>query len=342
MPSIAKLNIERHLAGVLKRKWLKKPAHTGVSFFILMLFVVLALSITLAGCGSAPKKTASPDTPTPTTSTPSSGTPKSGGYYQDDGPGPNPPSNLDTIPDAVPRDEPLHRGANKPYVVFGKTYVPNVAPDAFRQQGMASWYGKQFHGQKTSIGETYDMYAMTAAHPTLPIPSYVRVTNPANNKTVVVRVNDRGPFHAERVIDLSFAAATRLDIVRRGSAPVVVERVFQSASSHLANNENATARATSASTAQTTAQTIPPASPIAAESSALFLQLGAFGSIENADIFRARMERELTWNRDPIVVSQKDRLFRVRMGPYSTRAEAEAIQAKVKASHDFSPIISKP
>ena len=127
------------------------------------------LALTLAACGTTPKK---PE-PAKTTTT------KPGAYYLDDGPGDNPP-NLDSIVDATPRIEPLHRGANRPYTVFGKTYTPNVANEPFRQQGIASWYGRKFHGQMTSIGNTYDMYAMTAAHPTLPLPSYVRVTNPAN------------------------------------------------------------------------------------------------------------------------------------------------------------------
>jgi len=132
-----------------------------------------------------------------------------GAYYQDDGPGENPPPNLELAPDAVPVDEPILRSAaNRPYVVFGRTYTPLPANAEFRQRGVGSWYGRKFHGQKTSSGEPYDMYAMTAAHPTLPLPSYVRVTNPANGRSVVVRVNDRGPFHAERIIDLEETLAS--------------------------------------------------------------------------------------------------------------------------------------
>lgn len=154
-----------------------------------------------------------------------SSAPQRGGYYKDDGPGDNPPANLASVPDAVPRNEPLHKYANRPYEVFGKKYVPLASVQPFQQRGTASWYGKKFHGQKTSSGETYDMYKMTAAHPTLPIPSYVRVTNVSNGRSVVVRVNDRGPFHGGRVIDLSYVAAYKLGYVGAGSAQVQVEAV---------------------------------------------------------------------------------------------------------------------
>ena len=168
---------------------------------------VLAFSLIflLAACSSTPKR--------------------SGGYYKDDGPDANPPANLASIPDAVPRSEPLHKYANRPYEVFGKKYVPLASVQPFSQRGTASWYGKKFHGQKTSSGETYDMYKMTAAHPTLPIPSYARVTNLSNRKSVVVRINDRGPFHSDRIIDLSYAAAYKLGYVGAGSARVEIEAV---------------------------------------------------------------------------------------------------------------------
>jgi peptidoglycan lytic transglycosylase len=154
-----------------------------------------------------------------------SSTPQRGGYYKDDGPGARPPSNLASIPDAVPRSEPLHRYANRPYEVFGKQYVPLASVQPFRQRGQASWYGRRFHGQKTSSGETYDMYKMTAAHPTLPIPSYARVTHAASGRSVIVRINDRGPFHGGRVIDLSYAAAYRLGYIESGGAMVEVEAI---------------------------------------------------------------------------------------------------------------------
>ncbi len=150
-----------------------------------------------------------------------------GGYYKDDGPHERPPAHLERVADAVPRAEPLHKYANRPYEALGKRYVPLTSVQPFRQSGLASWYGKRYHGQKTSSGETYDMYAMTAAHPTLPIPSYVRVTNLANGRSVVVRVNDRGPFKSERVIDLSYVAAYKLGFIQAGQARVEVEAIVR-------------------------------------------------------------------------------------------------------------------
>jgi rare lipoprotein A len=175
---------------------------------ILVYFSVLLM----LGCGSAPQR---------------------GGYYKDDGPHERPPSNLDAVADATPRVEPLHRYANRPYTVFGKSYRPLASLQPFRQRGMASWYGKRFHGQKTSSGEVYDMYKMTAAHPTLPIPSYARVTNLANGRSVVVRINDRGPFHAGRIIDLSYVAAWKLGYIAAGSAQVEVEAIVPGSSRSL-------------------------------------------------------------------------------------------------------------
>ena len=294
------------------------------------IFMLLALTLALAGCGTTPKKI------DPARSSPAT-TSKPGAYYLDDGPGENPPS-LESIPDAVPRIEPLHRGANRTYTVFGKTYVPNVSSEPFRQQGVASWYGRKFHGQKTSMGETYDMYAMTAAHPTLPLPCYVRVTNPVNGKSVVVRVNDRGPFHSDRIIDLSYTAAAKLDYAQRGSAMVMVERIFPGS----AGESNNAFRPPVLPITPTPAPNTVVTSPLIPEAGLLYLQLGAFGAMENAEIFRARMTHELDWNREPIQVSHKDNLYRVRMGPYQTREEAEAVAAQVKRSHDFSPIIQQP
>ena len=167
--------------------------------------VALLLAIVaVAGCSSTPEK-------------------RPGGYYKDDGPGDS--RRLASIPDAVPRAEPLHRYANLPYERMGKKYVPLTRVGIYKQRGTASWYGKRFHGSPTSSGEKYDMYRMSAAHPILPIPSYARVTNIANGRGVVVRVNDRGPFHAGRAIDLSYAAATRLGYIGQGSAQVEIEQV---------------------------------------------------------------------------------------------------------------------
>jgi rare lipoprotein A len=166
--------------------------------------IVAVTSAVLAGCGSAPKR---------------------GGYYQDDGPPPDAPANVAKTPDAVPRVEPFHPYANRPYSVLGRRYVPMTEDRPYRSRGLASWYGRQFHGSRTSSGETYNMFAMSAAHTTLPIPSYARVTNVKNGASVVVRVNDRGPFKRDRVIDVSYAAAVKLGIVASGTGEVEVVRL---------------------------------------------------------------------------------------------------------------------
>jgi rare lipoprotein A len=148
-----------------------------------------------------------------------------GGYYLDDGPGERPGPDPESIADATPRAEPLLARANRPYVVFERQYVPMTRLDPWRERGIASWYGRRYHGQRTASGEVYDMYAMSAAHPTLPIPSYVRVTRVSSGRSVVVRVNDRGPFLNGRVIDLSWTAAAKLGYVQAGSGEVDVELI---------------------------------------------------------------------------------------------------------------------
>jgi peptidoglycan lytic transglycosylase len=175
-----------------------------------MKWVVLLL-VLLAGCSST----------------------RPGGYYKDDGPPDRAPANLEQVVDAVPRAEPLHKYANRPYTAFGRDYVPMTSLQPFRQRGLASWYGKRYHGQKTSSGETYDMYAMTAAHPTLPIPSYARVTNVGNGRSVVLRINDRGPFRSGRVIDVSYVAAHKLGFLQAGQAQVDVEAIIPDRSAGL-------------------------------------------------------------------------------------------------------------
>jgi len=200
--------------------------------------VVIAVWLA-AGCSSMPRESPAPPAPraeAPPAPPPAAAPlprrapppaaprrPRGGAYYQNDGPGDDPPAALHQIPDAVPRAEPLHPAANRPYTVFGRRYVPRTDLTTHRERGVASWYGRQFHGRPTSSGERYDMYGMTAAHPTLPIPSYVRVTELRGGRTVVVRVNDRGPFLNRRVIDLSYTAAHRLGFVEAGSAEVEVE-----------------------------------------------------------------------------------------------------------------------
>ncbi|MDR4126460.1 septal ring lytic transglycosylase RlpA family protein [Yanghanlia caeni] len=188
------------------------PHRGGVSHRFLLIIALCLAAVLVAGCGSSPRKSSS---------TWSGG----GGYYKDDGPGDNIPANIQNIPDAVPRIEP-HNPANlRPYSVMGQRFVPVGPNTPLHQRGVASWYGRKFHGKKTANGETYDMYAMTAAHPTLPLPSYARVTHVASGRSVIVRVNDRGPFLRGRVIDLSYAAAAKLGIIGKGSDVVTVQAI---------------------------------------------------------------------------------------------------------------------
>ena len=151
---------------------------------------------------------------------------RGGGYYLDDGPGKPDPERVARLmrePDPVPKHEPLLARANRPYRVMGQDFAPMTERKPYKKQGVASWYGQRFHGKPTSTGETYDMYQMTAAHPTLPLPSYARVTRLDNGRSVVVRVNDRGPFLRGRLIDLSYLAASKLGYVGKGHAEVEVE-----------------------------------------------------------------------------------------------------------------------
>lgn len=223
-------------ASTLHRK--AKPAISRRAGPVSALLSALLPALLLIGCGSAPLTKSggdSPAKPHPAQTTPGkqSNLPNlppansgRGGYYQDDGPGDSPPPGLMEVPDAEPKLEPLARTGNKPYVVFGKTYTPLTDERPFVQRGIGTWYGRKFHGQRTSSGELYDMYKMTAAHPLLPIPSYARVTNIANGRQVIVRVNDRGPFHSSRVIDLSYTAALKLGLLNKGSHQVEVERLL--------------------------------------------------------------------------------------------------------------------
>jgi rare lipoprotein A len=209
------------------------------------LLVIALLAAVVAGCSST-------------------GGRKRGGYYKDDGPDANPPSNLDSVPDAEPRIEPLASGANRPYVVFGKRYVPDTSDRPYTQRGIASWYGKKFHGNSTSIGEPYNMYSMTAAHPTLPLPSYARVTSAINGRSVIVRVNDRGPFHDNRIMDLSYAAAYKLGILGPGSGEVTVQRILPDEIRRMVAERNS---GNTGGTAGTAAQPLPTAAEAGAPAS---------------------------------------------------------------------------
>ena len=316
---------------------------------------LIALTILLAACGgSAPRTSdtsASSSTTRSTQKKPPSTQKRGGGYYKDDGPGDDIPDNLDSIPDAQPRLEPLNRFTNRPYVVLGKNYSPRTQLAPYKQRGIASWYGKKFHGQKTSVGETYDMFAMTAAHPTLALPCYVRVTNLSNGKSVVVRVIDRGPFHADRIIDLSYAAAYRLDYIDSGSTRVEVEMILpenmnqpiyaQATPPRIANEASSTESAYASASANAPVAGIATIPERLTKSQTgqkkVFLQLGAFSSAGNAENLRAHLSTELDWLTEEIEINTDGRLFRVHLGPYTNRAEAEKIAAKIGAALGYKP-----
>lgn len=217
-------------------------------YHVLLAFALVPIMV-LVGCSSVPSAPTQSSTTSPASRTSSASKSSSsipvlpragsgrGGYYQDDGPGDAPPEGLLDIPDPEPKVEPYLPRSNRPYVVFGKTYTPMTDERPFKQRGVGSWYGKKFHGQKTSSGELYDMYKMTAAHPTLPIPSYARVTNVVNGKQVIVRVNDRGPFHSGRIIDLSYTAALKLGYLGKGSSELEVERLLPDEIARIANGK---------------------------------------------------------------------------------------------------------
>ncbi|MBK7357080.1 septal ring lytic transglycosylase RlpA family protein [Propionivibrio sp.] len=327
----------------------------------------LLMLLFLSACGSqAPRAIdgtvpgSDPSSPTSTVRKPSATQKRGGGYYKDDGPGDDIPDNLDDIPDAQPRSEPLHRFANKPYNVLGRSYVPETSLRPFRQTGTASWYGKKFHGQMTSIGEPYDMFSMTAAHPTLAIPSYVRITNLGNGKSVIVRVTDRGPFHADRIIDLSYLAAYRLGYINEGSTQVEVEAVLprdstllnyaqikppaQPAKAPMARVERDeieilatrgevnTNSAAASSPGSTLSPTSAPTTP-----KGVFLQLGAFSNADNADNLRSHLSRELDWLNEGIQISASGGIHRVQLGPYATRADAEKVAEKIRLVLGYKP-----
>ena len=270
------------------------------------LVIATLVAIIVAGCGGAPSR--------------------SGGYYLDDGPGANPPANFESVAEPVPRLEPLNKYTGRPYSVFGRTYTPYTQLTPYKVRGLASWYGKRYHGQKTSSGEVYDMYGLSAAHTLLPLPSYARVTNVSNGRSVVVRVNDRGPFHQDRIIDLSYAAAHRLGLIGQGSGMVEVEAIIPGAG-------NARTEATPA------AEPMPVPSPVATESSGIFVQLGAFSVAENADAFLRKLRLELPWLADSMQVYRVDGIHKVHAGPYKSRDEAELAAERVREDLGFKAFV---
>lgn len=300
---------------------------------------------------------------------------RSGGYYQDDGPGANPPADIAGIPDAVPKPEPRADSGNNPYTVSGKTYYPLANANGYHERGIASWYGRKFNGKRTSSGEPYDMYAMTAAHKTLPLPSYVRVRNLQNGRSVIVRVNDRGPFLSNRLIDLSYVAAAKLGILGTGTGLVEVDALstdetgtqFAGTKTFPLQVISSAAAAEPLPPSQVTAEELPPSrakpeslppspakaeplppSPAAsakADAPKMYLQVGAFTQRDNAVQLRDRLEREAL---HPVFVqSARIRsgggtdatIYRVRIGPLANVHEGDRLTQRATQLGVTNPMI---
>jgi rare lipoprotein A len=241
--------------------------------------VLMLLIASLAACGS---------------NQPKDGAPRSGS------------ASIPNLPaDAIPRPEPRSKYGNGPvYEVFGERYTVLNSSAGYKERGVASWYGNKFHGRRTSNQEVYDMHAMTAAHKSLPLPSYVRVRNLRNNKSVVVRVNDRGPFVDNRIIDLSYSAARKLDMIKDGTSMVEVEAI-----SFDAPSGDRVVR-------QTTSQPAPAPAPESVASNEIYVQVGAFGSRENAQGRLGELRSSGIGNSFVLEdTSSSPTLYRVRIGP---------------------------
>jgi len=259
------------------------------------LVLVSVCALVLAAC-SGPQRQPEP-APAPVPSPPRAPTPP---------PTSSRPADVTTVPDAIPRVEPRSKRGNGPfYTVLGKRYTVLPSAEGYLERGVASWYGPTFHGKSTSNGEQYNQYAMTAAHKTLPLPAYARVTNLRNGKSIVVRVNDRGPFHSNRIIDLSYTAAAKLDMLREGTTLVEVKALIPGESDKL-----------------TRANESPPQT--------LYMQVGAFAQEDNARALVARLNAAGITN--TLTLSPADgrsNLFRVRVGPIGTVDQFDALAAKL-------------
>jgi len=266
------------------------------------------------------------------------------------------PPDLLKVPDAVPRVEPVRLGGpNKPYEVLGERYEPLLEDRAYAEKGLASWYGKKFHGRRTASGETYNMFAMTAAHPRWPLPSYARVRNPANGREAIVRINDRGPFVRGRVIDLSYTAALKLDL-HRGVAPVEIQRItFDDIRAGRWQRDGAPPDpvlaapsvaegapdlpSTQALRPAPSAADAPP--EVRAASRGVWLQIGAFRALDGAIALKDRVRAQWA-EADPLLTTFRDRgLHRVQLGPFDTQDAAQAAAARLRELLDLQPLIVK-
>ncbi len=283
-----------------------------------------------------------------------------------DGPQERPPPNLMQVPDALPRLEPIRDGGpNKPYEVLGQAYEPMRPQARYAEDGLASWYGRKFHGRPTASGEIYDMYAMTAAHKTLPLPSYARVTNPANGRSVIVRVNDRGPFVRGRIIDLSYTAALKLGTLG-GVVAVRVERITPEEIARGAWREAATPRAPTVPVAVIDGDGGPPeplapadppatalpstaASPAAPRESTpraaadtgrgFWVQLGAYRDRAGALQLQQQAADRVEGLAPLLSLASDATLHRLQAGPFATREEAQRAADRVRAQLLLIPLV---
>lgn len=325
-----------------------------------LLVCVIALSLAACGGNKAVKKPMEEKAPIKAGKVED----KPGGYYKDDGPGEKIPENLDSIPDAVPQYEEYSTRANQPYIALEKRYVPMTSYAPYKKQGMASWYGKRYHGGKTSTGEIYDMYGMTAAHKTLPIPSYARVTNVKNGKSVVVRINDRGPFINGRVIDLSYVAAHKLNMIEAGQTMVEIEAIDmrpetmgQVAEPVAGDAVNAEVLPQAQVSAPVVEDNVPPLEeiptvaaydpaeatgaspqpPVATDG--FFVQLGAFKSEDNSYKLIDRLSGFNAGSAASVFQERAGDLYRVKVGPYATRSAAQQAMQQIQQQYSIKGLV---
>ena len=310
--------------------------------------VLILASLALCGCTSvslqssvedkpAPRPVVKPAAPSAAPSAAPAPAPAGkgrGGYYLDDGPEAQAPAGLLDTPDAEPKVEPFAKGPSRPYSIFDKTYTPITDSRPFVQRGTGSWYGKKFHGQRTASGEVYNMYKMTAAHPTLPIPSYARVTNLRNGKQVIVRVNDRGPFHSERIIDLSYTAALKLGYLNGGSSELEVERLLPDEIARINLQTTARSKPTADEASDPIASIVSAEEkpPVTAGVGGYFLQFGAYAQSANAQAMRERLLSGWPQEFPPPAVVQSQGLFRLHSGPFASREEASQAARQLQSS----------
>lgn len=260
-----------------------------------------------------------------------------GGYYKNDGPGDISPDTLMKTPDAVPKIEPYVKNANTPYTVFGKTYTPITDNRPFTEEGIGSWYGKMFNGKVTSSGDIYNMYGMSAAHPTLPIPSYARVTNLENGKQVIVRINDRGPFHSDRIIDLSYTAALKLGYANAGSARLKVERILPSQIQQMQSQKSITGDGVQVGTIDNSSvqmDALPGTTPLAAPSAVQVASASAtttpsvpsYTAPSKAQVV-TRQSEHATASSAAVTTASKG--YYLQFGAYSQKANAEQARQKL-------------